>query len=129
MSLRVIVPVFWSSAVNSEVIQKMASFYGDIVQTPYWSWLQEYNTVGLSGGSDQSILPGSLPAAPFNNGVTLGAVEVSCTTSKCTISDARSSRASWNSADHGGQAAGARARLHRQHQHRLHGALPAERQR
>ncbi len=84
----VVVAVFWSSAVNAEVIKNMAAFYGDVTQTTYWSWLQEYDTVGVAGGSGQVILPTVAPTGTFADGVTL--LPSKCATaSKCTLSDAQ----------------------------------------
>ncbi len=54
-----IIAVFWSSAVNPMVQANMAQFYADVTQTTYWRMLQEYDSVGLTPGSNQVILPGT----------------------------------------------------------------------
>jgi hypothetical protein len=82
----VIVPVFWSSHVNAALTAPttgIAQFFADVTQsTTYWPWLTEYDTVGLTGGSEQSILPGSATA-----GVTLVPSRCASTTN-CTVTDA-----------------------------------------
>jgi MYXO-CTERM domain-containing protein len=58
----VIVPVFWNSNVNPATIAGKPQFYADVTQSSYWSWLREYDTAGLAGGSNQAILPGTATA-------------------------------------------------------------------
>lgn len=54
-----ILAVFWNSNVNAQVQANMAQFYADVTVSSYWPWLQEYDTVGLSGGTEQAILSGT----------------------------------------------------------------------
>ena len=54
-----IVAVFWTSAVNATLQANIGQFYADVTTSSYWSWLHEYDTVGLSGGTNQGLLPGS----------------------------------------------------------------------
>ena len=58
----VVVPVYWNSNVNAEVQASMTQFYADLMASPYWGWLHEYDTVGLSNGTNQVILPGTSTA-------------------------------------------------------------------
>jgi MYXO-CTERM domain-containing protein len=58
-----VVAVFWSSAVNASVQANMAQFYADAMQSPWWTMLQEYDSVGQSPGSNQAILPGTSTSA------------------------------------------------------------------
>jgi hypothetical protein len=58
----VVVAVFWSSAVNAQIQASMPQFYADVMASSYWSWLQEYDSVGLTPGTSQAILPGTAPA-------------------------------------------------------------------
>ena len=84
----VIVAVFWNSAVNSQLTAPttgVGQFYADVTQSAYWSWLQEYNTVGLTGGTEQAILPGS-----YGGAFTLTPSKCpASTTGGCTLSDAQ----------------------------------------
>jgi hypothetical protein len=80
-----IVPVFWNSNVNASLMTNLPTFFGDVTQSSYWAWLQEYDTVGHTPGTRQAILPGSSTA-----GVTL--VPSHCpasTTSSCNLTDAQ----------------------------------------
>ena len=82
----IIVPVFWSSHVNAALTAPttgMAQFFADVTQSTYWPWLQEYDTVGLAGGTEQAILGGTATA-----GVTLVPSHCAATTT-CTVSDAQ----------------------------------------
>ena len=56
----VIVAVFWTSSVHPLVQANIGQFYADVTKSSYWRWLHEYDTVGLTGGTNQAILPGSL---------------------------------------------------------------------
>ncbi len=58
-----IVAVFWSSSVNSTLQSNIGQFYADVTKSSYWSWLQEYDSVGLASGTEQAILPGTLGGA------------------------------------------------------------------
>jgi hypothetical protein len=79
----VIVPVLWNSSVNAQVRNSIAQFYADVTVSSYWSWLSEYDTVGLTPGTSQAILAGTSVAA-----VTL--VPSRCKTSaSCTLDDAQ----------------------------------------
>ncbi len=79
----IVIPVFWNSNVNSEVQSNMSQFYSDIMASPYWGWLTEYNTVGISGGSNQAILPGTSMA-----GVVITPTHCpASTTSTCKLTD------------------------------------------
>jgi MYXO-CTERM domain-containing protein len=82
----IIVPVFWSSHVNAALTAPttgMPQFFADITQSSDWLWLQEYDTVGLTGGTEQVILGGSATA-----GVTL-TPSLCAGTTNCTVSDAQ----------------------------------------
>ncbi len=59
----IIVPVSWSSDVQQEVQTNMPQFYADVMASSYWEWLVEYDTVGISGGTNQAILPGTVAPA------------------------------------------------------------------
>jgi MYXO-CTERM domain-containing protein len=54
-----IVAVFWTSSVNATLQANIGQFYADVMQSPYWSFLHEYDSVGLSPGTQQAILPGT----------------------------------------------------------------------
>ena len=54
----VVVPVFWNSTVNAQVQASMSQFYADAMASTYWQWLWEYDSLGLTGGSGQVIVPG-----------------------------------------------------------------------
>src|SRR5580704_9038929 len=56
-----IIAVFWSASVNVQLQSNMAQFYADVTVSTYWPWLQEYDSVGLTPGTNQAILPGSAP--------------------------------------------------------------------
>ncbi len=59
----VIVAVFWSSGVNALLTAAttgIGQFFTDVTQSTYWSWLHEYDTVGLTPGTNQAFLPGTL---------------------------------------------------------------------
>jgi MYXO-CTERM domain-containing protein len=56
--------VNWGSNINATTTAQMPLFYADLVASPYFDWLSEYNTVGLNGqdgqpGSNQGIARGS----------------------------------------------------------------------
>jgi MYXO-CTERM domain-containing protein len=55
----VVIAVFWNSSVNSMIKTTMGQFYADVVQSPYWDALHEYDTVGTAGGTGQAILEGT----------------------------------------------------------------------
>jgi hypothetical protein len=60
----VVVPVFWNSDVNPDVVQYMPQFLSDVTNSTFWGAVAEYGTVGVSpaggvGGSDQVIGSGS----------------------------------------------------------------------
>ena len=73
----IIVAVFWNSDVETERQQKMPQFYADVTQSTYWAWLQEYDTAGLSSGTQQVILGGTSAGgfviAPAKCGAASGA--------------------------------------------------------
>lgn len=50
-----IVPVFWSSAVNAEVITEMPQFYADASVSSWFNLLLEYSAVDGLSGTNQSI--------------------------------------------------------------------------
>jgi len=80
----VIVPVFWSSHVNAQLTAPttgIAQFFADVTQSSYWSWLKEYDTAGLSSGSNQAVLGGTATA-----GVTLTPANCA-STGICTVND------------------------------------------
>jgi hypothetical protein len=81
-----IVTVFWSGNVNAALTAPttgLAQFFTDVEQSgTYLPWLQEYDTVGITGGSEQAILAGSMIGT-----VTLVPSRCASTT-KCTVTDA-----------------------------------------
>ena len=83
-----IVAVFWNANVNATLRQNIAQFYADVTVSSYWSWLQEYGTVGVapSGGQgtgDQAILSGGTGGA-----FTISPVQCpATTTSTCKLTD------------------------------------------
>src|SRR5580704_1498423 len=48
-----IVAVFWTDTVNATEQANIAQFYADVTTSSYWSWLQEYDSVGLNPGTNQ----------------------------------------------------------------------------
>jgi hypothetical protein len=54
-----IVAVFWNADVNATLQSSIGQFYTDVMASSYWPWLQEYDTVGLAGGTEQATLPGT----------------------------------------------------------------------
>jgi len=83
-----IVAVFWSSNVPSAITTQMPLFYSQIVESSFFDWLSEYNTVGLNGqdgqpGSNQGISHGA-----FAGGYTLNPSRCAGTAA-CTVSDAQ----------------------------------------
>ncbi len=83
--------VNWGSHINATVTSQMPLFYADVVASPYFDWLSEYNTVGLNGqdgqpGSNQGIARGS-----FAGSVTISPLLCSGTGSpnSCALSDAQ----------------------------------------
>jgi hypothetical protein len=85
-----IVAVFWNANVNATLRQNIAQFYADVTVSSYWSWLQEYGTVGVApsggqGSGDQAILAGSSGGA-----FTITPLQCpSTTTSSCRLTDAQ----------------------------------------
>jgi MYXO-CTERM domain-containing protein len=55
----IIIAVFWTSSVNSTLQQNIGQFYQDVMVSPYWTWLHEFDSVGLNPGTNQAILPGT----------------------------------------------------------------------
>jgi hypothetical protein len=45
----------WNSSVNPQVQPKLDAFYRFVLNSPYMDWLSEYNTMGIPGGSNQTI--------------------------------------------------------------------------
>jgi hypothetical protein len=78
----VIVAVFWSTAVNTQVQQNIGQFFTDVTQSTYWTWLQEYDTVGLAGGSEQAILPGT-----YGGGFVIAPTKCNPGGNKCKLTD------------------------------------------
>jgi hypothetical protein len=54
-----IVAVFWTGSVNATLQANIGQFYSDVTVSSYWSWLHEYDTVGLTPGTNQAFLPGT----------------------------------------------------------------------
>jgi hypothetical protein len=52
-----VVPVFWTSDVDATTQSQIGGFLTAIVASPYLDWLEEYDTIGLTGQVD--MLPGS----------------------------------------------------------------------
>ncbi len=88
----VIVAVFWNGNVNPILTAPttgLGQFFADVTTTPYWSWLQEYNTVGTIGGTagtDQVILPGSF-GGQFT--ITPSVCPTTTSTKACKLTDAQ----------------------------------------
>jgi len=80
----VVVPVYWNSDVNAEIVQKMPQFLSDVTNSSYWGAVAEYGTVGLTPGSDQVIGTGS-----STMGYTLSPTKCPAGTNRCTVSDAQ----------------------------------------
>jgi hypothetical protein len=53
-----VVAVFWTSSVNATLRANITQFYDDVMQSPLWTVLQEYDSVGHAPGTAQAILPG-----------------------------------------------------------------------
>ncbi len=56
----VVVPVFWTSSVDAAVQSQIPGFLSTLTASSYMDWLEEYDTIGLSGqdgkpGSNQHI--------------------------------------------------------------------------
>jgi hypothetical protein len=75
-----IVAVFWTSNVAVDLQQQVGSFYTAIASSSYIDWLEEYDTLGLTGvggklGSDQHIgrgkLTGAFTITPSTSATTL----------------------------------------------------------
>ena len=79
----IIVPVFWNNTVNATLQASIPQFYADVTQSTYWQWLQEYDSVGLSPGTNQAILPGTVTA-----GVVLAPVKCNPGGAGCKLTDA-----------------------------------------
>jgi hypothetical protein len=54
-----VVAVFWNADVNATLRSSIGQFYTDVMASSYWPWLEEYDTVGLAGGTEQATLPGT----------------------------------------------------------------------
>jgi MYXO-CTERM domain-containing protein len=50
-----VVLVDWTSGVDTGIASALPDFFSTIVTSPYFTWLVEYNTVGLSSGPGQTI--------------------------------------------------------------------------
>jgi MYXO-CTERM domain-containing protein len=78
----VVVPVFWSSSVNATLQSNIGQFYADVTQSSYWTWLQEYDSVGLNPGTNQAILPGTAVA-----GVVIAPLKCNPGGANCALTD------------------------------------------
>jgi hypothetical protein len=78
-----VVPVFWSSHVNSLVQQNMQQFFSDAVNSPWYDALMQYSTNGVSGGTKQTIVRGTA-----ETGVVLTPSRCSGI-ANCTVTDAQ----------------------------------------
>ena len=56
----VVVAVFWTNTVNATLQANIGQFYADVTQSSYWSWLHEYDSVGLTPGHQPGHPPGHL---------------------------------------------------------------------
>ena len=68
LSNAAIVAVFWTSNVDVDLQQQLGSFYSAIAASSYVDWLEEYDTLGLTGakgqlGSNQHIGRGQFAGA------------------------------------------------------------------
>ncbi len=76
-----VVPVFWTTDVDSTTQSQIPGFLSAITASPYIDWLEEYDTIGLLGqadglpGSNQHIGRGTsitpITIAPMNTATTL----------------------------------------------------------
>jgi MYXO-CTERM domain-containing protein len=80
----VIVPVFWNSTVNASVQASLPQFYADVTVSSYWPWLEEYDTVGRTPGTNQAILAGK--ALP---GVVIAPLQCNPGGNNCALTDAQ----------------------------------------
>jgi len=55
--------VNWGTQISTTVTQQLPQFYADVVASPYFDWLSEYDTIGLTG-------PGGTPGS--NQGISRG---------------------------------------------------------
>jgi MYXO-CTERM domain-containing protein len=78
----VIIAVFWSSSINASIQANIGQFYADVTNSSYWSWLHEYDTVGLTPGTNQAILPGS-----FGGNFTIAPLKCAPGGSNCALTD------------------------------------------
>ncbi len=79
----IVVPVYWSTGVNASLVANMPQFYADVMNSTYWSWLAEYDSVGHAPGSNQAILTGTAHA-----GVTITPVKCAPGANPCSLTDA-----------------------------------------
>jgi hypothetical protein len=78
----VIVAVFWTNSVNATLQANIGQFYSDVMQSSYWSWLHEYDSVGLTPGTNQGILPGT-----FGGSFTIAPLKCAPGGNNCKLSD------------------------------------------
>jgi hypothetical protein len=79
-----VVPVFWNANVSSEVTASATQFFTDMMNSTWYNVFSEYSTYGVSGGSGQIIVSGTVAT-----GITL--VPSKCTasvTGTCNLTDA-----------------------------------------
>jgi MYXO-CTERM domain-containing protein len=86
-----VVMVEWTGAVDSGISAALPGFFSTIVTSPYFTWLAEYNTVGLTGlldgdpGSNQTIGYGTVDTSGTGPG---GAYVITpMSTSSTTVDD------------------------------------------
>ena len=75
-----VVPVFWNSNVNFQVMANLPQFYSDVTVSNWYDLLSEYSSVG---GTNQSIGRGNSVA-----GVTLSPTICPSNTRSCALTDA-----------------------------------------
>ncbi|HEX8794683.1 MAG TPA: hypothetical protein VF765_27240, partial [Polyangiaceae bacterium] len=75
--------VNWGANVESAITTTMPNFYNDVVQSTYWDWLAEYNSMGLAGtttnqGISRGTYAGARTITPSMGDCTTG-TEPGCT--------------------------------------------------
>jgi MYXO-CTERM domain-containing protein len=73
--------IYWGSTVDTTLKNNLPQFYQDILNSSYWDWLSQYNTVGLAAPTtSQAISRGSFISA---HTITPSV----CATPPCTVTD------------------------------------------
>jgi MYXO-CTERM domain-containing protein len=75
-----VVLVDWTADVDSGIAAALPDFFSTIVTSPYFTWLVEYNTVGLSSGPGQTIGFGTVDHNSPSNAYVITPTTTSSTT-------------------------------------------------